>query len=110
MQLCKKHDWCEVWIHFTHAHGDEPWNRFLTTTHPPEQNEILQHGKGDEDTVQKAVKQEQDEELVVGEINAVVLERSGHVNHCRLSVTANVYSPPKDNDDLKGDLPLESRH
>lgn len=68
------------------------------TTHPPEQNEILQHGKGDENAVQKAVKQEQDEELVVGEVDAVVLERSGHE---RLTGTSTVYLQPKDNDDLK---------
>lgn len=51
-------------------------SRIATATHPPEQNEILQHGKGNVDTVQKAVKQEKDEELVIGKVDAVVNPRT----------------------------------
>lgn len=45
-------------------------------THPPEQNEVLQHGEGHEDAVQKPVEQEKNEELVVGKIDAIVNPRT----------------------------------
>lgn len=41
-------------------------------THCPELYEILQHGGGNEQTVHQRVRQEEDEELVVGESDTVV--------------------------------------
>lgn len=42
------------------------------TTHCPELDEVLQHGGSDEEAVEQRVRQEQDEELVIGETHAVV--------------------------------------
>jgi hypothetical protein len=41
-------------------------------SHLPEENEVLEHGEGDVDAVEESIAQKEDEELVVGEVDAVV--------------------------------------
>jgi hypothetical protein len=49
-------------------------------THLPEENEVLEHGEGDVNAVEKSVAEKEDEELVVGEVDAVVDLLRGKIN------------------------------
>lgn len=65
---------------------------YRRSTHGPELDEVLQHRGCNEQAVEQGVRQEQDEELVVGEPHTVVdpatnQEALGE-KHCLLSVTS----------------------
>lgn len=48
----------------------------------PEENEILQHCECDVEAIQEAVPEEQDEEFVVGKVDAIVHPWAWNGNQC----------------------------